>query len=350
METLFRPLDFEQALHLLDVLTWFPEAGEERWACAASYVNERCPDSPAQDERALRGVLERVLSHTAAAARRPAGGETGEPAGRWRLIPEPKQLYTLKYDVMAELYPDAWFSCMNMGYAPLAAEAALPPLAASEEPMRHSLHLYHHVAGGVPLAGKRVLEVGCGRGGGADFVARHHGPRELHGLDQCPRNVELCTRRYGRAGLVFHQGDAEALPFAGESFDAVLNVESAHCYPSLARFLAEVRRVLRPGGHFLFADEWWREDLASLRAGLAGSGLVVRREQDVTANVVAALAALERRFPAILSAIADSRQRMIWERFFRVRVCADSAASYTSGRFVFLNFVLERPREAAPGH
>ena len=49
-------------------------------------------------------------------------------------------------------------------------------------------------------------------------------------------------------------GNAESLPFADESFDAVINVEASHGYPDFPRFLAEVARVLRPGGHFLYAD------------------------------------------------------------------------------------------------
>ena len=49
-------------------------------------------------------------------------------------------------------------------------------------------------------------------------------------------------------------GDAESLPFGDEMFDAVVNVESSHCYGSTPAFLAQVKRVLRCGGHFLFAD------------------------------------------------------------------------------------------------
>ena len=41
-------------------------------------------------------------------------------------------------------------------------------------------------------------------------------------------------------------GDAESLPFADRSFDAVINVEASHAYPHFPRFLAEVARVLRP--------------------------------------------------------------------------------------------------------
>jgi ubiquinone/menaquinone biosynthesis C-methylase UbiE len=44
------------------------------------------------------------------------------------------------------------------------------------------------------------------------------------------------------------------MPFPDASFDAVINVESSHCYPSMGRFLSEVHRVLRPRGSLLFAD------------------------------------------------------------------------------------------------
>src|SRR6185312_5324631 len=61
-------------------------------------------------------------------------------------------------------------------------------------------------------------------------------------------------------GLAFVQGDAEQLPFADGAFDAVINIEASHCYPHFSRFLDEVARVLRPGGHFLYADFRFNED------------------------------------------------------------------------------------------
>ncbi len=44
------------------------------------------------------------------------------------------------------------------------------------------------------------------------------------------------------------------MPFPDNSFDAVINVEASHAYPHFERFLPELTRVLRPGGHFLYAD------------------------------------------------------------------------------------------------
>src|SRR5258708_19594708 len=65
----------------------------------------------------------------------------------------------------------------------------------------------------------------------------------------------LARRQPGEESAVeFVGGDAENLPFAKASFDVVINVESAHCYGSIDRFLAEVHRVLRSSGRLAFAD------------------------------------------------------------------------------------------------
>src|SRR5262245_52298292 len=121
-EALFRPLDLEQALHLLDALTWYPSGESDRWRKAAVYVDDRCPQSQRHPPAAYRALLGRVLDRL-----RQGEEPTATLPERWRLIPHPKELYELKYDTMALLYPDAWFTCMNMGYAPL--DDVAPPLA-----------------------------------------------------------------------------------------------------------------------------------------------------------------------------------------------------------------------------
>jgi fatty-acid O-methyltransferase len=129
------------------------------------------------------------------------------------------------------------------------------PLDASDERNRYPIQLYHVTAtqaGGI--AGKRVLEVGCGRGGGASYLTRALRPESYVGLDLNKSGIEFCRRPHQLPGLQFVHGHAEELPFPDESFDAVINVESSHCYPHFDRFLSEVARVLRPGGAFLYAD------------------------------------------------------------------------------------------------
>ena len=149
------------------------------------------------------------------------------------------------------------------------------PLDAADEPNRYSIQLYHQTAtqDGVDLAGKKVLECSSGHGGGASYLSRTLKPASYTGLDFNAAGVEFCKERHKVPGLDFVHGDAENLPFPDESFDAVINVEASHIYPHFDRFLSEVKRVLRPGGHFLHVDFRNRDNFPSWESDLANSGL-----------------------------------------------------------------------------
>jgi len=159
------------------------------------------------------------------------------------------------------------------------------PLAPADEPNRACIQLYHHVATQVPLRGKSVLELSCGHGGGAAYLARTQRPQRYTGLDLNPTGIRFCQRRHVVAGLDFVQGDAENPPFAAGSFDAVINVEASHCYPNFPRFLAEVARVLRPGGHFLYADFRFVDRRAEWEQALAHAPLQTVRTRNISAEV-----------------------------------------------------------------
>ena len=123
-----------------------------------------------------------------------------------------------------------------------------------------------------------MLDIGCGRGGGAAFVFEHVGPRSLTGLDLAKTAIDNCRARYSRPGLAFVTGDGEALPFPDGAFDAIISVESSHCYPDMRRFLGEAHRVLRRGGLLLLADfrrsnpPPGSDEVAALREQLAETG------------------------------------------------------------------------------
>ncbi|MCF8051379.1 MAG: class I SAM-dependent methyltransferase [Desulfobacterales bacterium] len=195
-------------------------------------------------------------------------------------------LWQKAYDLLSKASADPDWTFMNYGYA---AGAGMPAPSPSDEPNRCGIQLYRHLAGKVDLTGKRVLEIGSGRGGGADYINRCLNPAAVIGLDFSTYAVQFCRKNFDSAGLTFKVGRAEALPFADASFDVVFNVESSHCYEAMAPFLAEVKRVLSPGGYFLFADFRAADEIDDLRRDLSYSGMALIEEADITANVLAAL-------------------------------------------------------------
>ena len=174
-------------------------------------------------------------------------------------------------------------------------------LSPQDEPDRACIQLYHRTAAQADLRGKRVLEVSCGHGGGASYLARALRPASYTGLDLNPAGIRFCQGRHCVPGLDFVQGDAEALPFADGAFDAVINVEASHCYTQFPTFLAEVFRVLRPGGHFLYADFRSRGDFDAWDQALAGAPLVMLSQTDISAQVLHGMAKNSERSLALIT-------------------------------------------------
>jgi ubiquinone/menaquinone biosynthesis C-methylase UbiE len=160
------------------------------------------------------------------------------------------------------------------------------PLVASDEPNRFYIQLYHRTATQADINGAQVLEVSCGHGGGASYLMRTLRPASYTGLDLNPAGIAFCRERHNLPGLDFVQGDAENLPFADQSFDAVINIEASHCYPRFPRFLAEVARVLRPGGPFLYADLRPRNLIAEWESAIAEAPMGQRCGRVVDAEVL----------------------------------------------------------------
>lgn len=106
-------------------------------------------------------------------------------------------------------------------------------------------------------AGARVLEIGCGDGGGAGIFSRAFAPGLYHGLDVDPAMIRVAAKRLagplGRT-TAFVLGDAARLPYGLAAFDAVVNFGIIHHLPDWRRGVAELARVLRPGGTFFFEE------------------------------------------------------------------------------------------------
>ncbi len=192
------------------------------------------------------------------------------------------------YQFLARRFEQSDWTFMNYGYVSGEEDAELE-LKPEDEENRNLIALYHRVAAAIDLTGKAVLEVGCGRGGGASYVARYLKPAKVVGIDISTNAVEFCTQRHPIDGLQFRQGDAEALPIEDNTFGAVLNVESSHCYGSIDKFFREVFRILTPGGSFLYADFRPTEMTDDIRSALTAAGFTIQENEDITKNVLVAL-------------------------------------------------------------
>jgi ubiquinone/menaquinone biosynthesis C-methylase UbiE len=176
---------------------------------------------------------------------------------------------------------------LNYGYWPPEGETI--QLQTQDEPNRPAIQLYHYVASGCGLAGKNVLEVSCGHGGGASFVKRYHHPKTYTAIDQNPKAIDYNRKTHGALGIDFRVGDAQALDFPADHFDAVLNVEASHCYPRQDAFFKSVYRVLREGGRLLYADFRTPVHASQLDRDIQEAGFQIKSKTDITSHVLSAL-------------------------------------------------------------
>ena len=153
--------------------------------------------------------------------------------------------------------------------------------------------------------GLRVLDVGCGLGGSARYLAAEQGC-QVTGIDLTEEYVDVARDLAKRVGVGdrtrFQQANALALPFADRSFDVAWTQHVQMNIADKAGFYREIGRVTAPGGRFLFHDIFagngeplhfpvpWAEDASisflatpsEVKTLLADSGFVVRDWVDTT--------------------------------------------------------------------
>ncbi|MHB8271772.1 class I SAM-dependent methyltransferase [Bradyrhizobium sp.] len=99
-----------------------------------------------------------------------------------------------------------------------------------------------------PAAGLRWIDVGCGNGAFTELLAERCRPAEIQGVDPSEAQLAFARSRHRADIAQFRQGDAMALPFDDNSFDAAAMALVIFFVPNPPAGVAEMARVVRPGG------------------------------------------------------------------------------------------------------
>lgn len=200
-----------------------------------------------------------------------------------------------------------------------AGNALTDPLA---PPVRRTTEV---IAELLPVAGRRILEVGCGEGALIGWLRRRGA--EALGIEVEAERLARARAALGPAGLAV--GSGEALPLANASLDGVLYHNSLHHLPVLQQTeaLVEARRVLRPGGRVLVLEPLAEDEYFEL----------VRPLEDETAVRAAAASALARAEALAFRPVVRTRyvqlvQRRSLEELLAALLGADPARAAGLGR------------------
>jgi len=202
-----------------------------------------------------------------------------------------KALQADNFDNLNEMVADSPFDrhvrFFNFGYRPLGDEQPVGPTLGAGFPNQDSAQLLFQVIGDTPLEGRRVAEIGCGRGGNLWLVRRTFAPARVTGVDIAFRSIAYCHAAMPDADSQFAVADAERVPLGSATADVVLSVETSCTYPRIESFFREVARVLTVGGQFLYTDLMQVGLIQPFIDTLGTLGLELTHHRDITANVSA---------------------------------------------------------------
>ncbi len=143
-----------------------------------------------------------------------------------------------------------------------------------------------------PLPGLRWIDVGCGNGAFTELLVERCAPAEVQGIDPSEAQIAYARTRPAARMAEFRQGDAMALPFTDDRFDAAVMALVIFFVPDPAKGVAEMTRVVGPGGT-VAAYAWdmlgGGFPLEPLRAGMRALGLKAPHPPSVDASRMEAL-------------------------------------------------------------
>lgn len=255
-----------------------------------------------------------------------------------------------EYKPLNKLFSNIWYSLvgildknneiitMNYGYD----DDDIVLLDKYDKNNKYALQLYHHIICNIDTKDKDILEVGCGRGGGASYIARCLGPKHVTGIDITKRSIKFDKNKYKDIeNLRFKVGDAHNIPFADNTFDIIINVETSHHYKNFTKFLSETKRVLRPKGYLLITDYRISQNVSQFKSDITKSSMNIIDEQDITENVIRALDKDSERKQKIIQNLVPKIFHKLAEDFSGTKN-SDLYNSFKNHEWTYLFYILQK--------
>ncbi|TNV81521.1 hypothetical protein FGO68_gene5157 [Halteria grandinella] len=201
---------------------------------------------------------------------------------------------------------------MNCGYALLTQSGETLPLSTRGDKLQQfQLQMYHYAALGIKfqgsLAGKKVLDLCCGRGGGVAFLAKQYEAAEAVGIDFSAHQINTAQDLFTngleketednqassspQSSIQFLQGDAEKLhqveELNGKRFDLVMCIEGMHCLGNPTAMIDYVQKhLLADNGQIVIVDSFDKCDIERIEANFQkDKKLIIQKKEVITFNV-----------------------------------------------------------------
>ncbi len=231
----------------------------------------------------------------------------------------------------------------NFGYAPIDED-----IAHYDPDLQYGIQLYkelvknHH--GYLIPEKSAVVEVGCGKGAGAEFLLKKFNPGTYTGIDFSEKAINFCNKTYKQIpNANFICADAHRLPVDHNSVDVVINVESSHLYKDQDKFFSGVHNILKAKGKFLFTD--YRRvkncSIDTLEKQISDCGFSITEKRIITPQVKnACMLASERRNRLV--EMAAPRYLKKYFRHYAVLNGTKKSAMLANGEIIYFIYHLEK--------
>ena len=141
-----------------------------------------------------------------------------------------KLFFKALYEVLPRVNGKGDWQFMNYGYSPTEKEESTNKKPLKNKLQQHPLNMYHYLVCCASIRELNLLEVGSGRGGGANYIANNFQPKSIIGLDFSAAAIKLAKSMFNSPNLSYVEGNAMNLDFESNHFDVIINVESCHAY------------------------------------------------------------------------------------------------------------------------